>query len=114
MLLHKKCSASYIRSLLTHLLCMGDVSPAGLCCFEWWNTLVLPWDKHIWGKFDVLIVFSQGEERAATWMALWQGQPQVCVLCLKMRKHLHHINNHVNLYLESKGDDLCVNQKIYT
>lgn len=93
---------------------MSDVSPAGLCCFEWWSTVVFPWDKHIWGKFDVLIVFSQGEERAATWMALGQGQPQVCVLCLKTRKHLHHINNHVNLYLEYKGYDLCVNQKIYT
>lgn len=76
--------------------------------------MVFPWDKHIWGKFDVLIVFSQGEERAATWMALWQGQPQVCVLCLKTRKHLHHINNHVIMSYPLDSLYLCVNQKIYT
>lgn len=76
-------------SLFTHSLCVGDVSPAGLCWFGWWSTLVLPRHKHIWGKFDVLIVFGQGEEWASAWVALWQGQSQVCVLCLERRKCLH-------------------------
>lgn len=87
-------------SLLTHSLCLGDVSPAGLCRFGWRSTLVLPRHKHIWGKFDVLIVFGQGEQGAAAWVALWQGQSQVCVLCLEGRKH--GVNNHANLYLVSK------------
>lgn len=75
-------------SLLAHSLCVGDVSPAGLCRFGWWSTLALPRYKRIWEKFDVLIVFGQGEQGAAAWVALWQGQSQVCVLCLERRKLL--------------------------
>lgn len=87
-------------SLLTHSLCVGDVSPAGLCQFGRWS-MVLPRHKHICGKFDVPIVFGQGEQRTAAWVALWQGQSQVCVLCLERRKCLH-VNNHANSYFMSK------------
>lgn len=69
-------------------LCVGDVPPAGLAGFGRGGAVVFPRHEHVWGQLNVQVVFGQGEEGAAARMALWQGQPHVCILGLRRTTHI--------------------------
>ena len=77
---------------------MGDVPPSGFGGFGWGSALVLPWHEHVWGQLDVLVVFGEGEEGAATRVALWQGQSHIRILRLR-RSKCTYINTHTYIKL---------------
>lgn len=77
---------------------MGDVPPAGLVEFgraAMALTLALHRHAHVRGQLAVLVVLGQGEQRVPAGVAVWQGQPQVCVFSLGFTQRRRLMSAHM-------------------
>lgn len=80
---------------------MGDVPPAGLVEFgraAMALTLALHRHAHVRGQLAVLVVLGQGEQRVPAGVAVWQGEPQVCVFSLGLTQRHRLIRAHIRKY----------------